>query len=353
MWVKAITVVVAVAALAAPASAQHRGTLSFGAFGNRAMFDSDNNVNSGWGGGIRFGAFVGQRLSIETEIGSAKATRPAGLSDVNIENISLRLTAVALRLGQDRVNFLLGAGYTHADWQSNESDGIQGLVGAKVGLGRSAALRVDYVMDFNQHPKSTRNSALHFGLAFYRNPARIILTETVMQPRGPMPMHADSVSAYETGRLRVIESEYRELRDSLGRPIPVIVVPVSSAAALATMQTKIHFLRDESALSDSAKAVLDEKVVVFRANPEMRIAITGYASAPGTENYNMALGLRRAQAAKDYLVSRGVEPVRIEIGTRGEGNLLVEGDSYYANSQNRRGQFRLLIADPYLAAPRP
>ena len=84
----------------------------------------------------------------------------------------------------------------------------------------------------------------------------------------------------------------------------------------------------------------------------MRIAITGYASAPGTEGYNMALGLRRAQATKDYLVSRGVDPIRIEIGTRGENNLLVEGDNFYANGQNRRGQFRLLIADPYLVAPR-
>ena len=70
------------------------------------MFDDANNVNSGWGGGIRVGAFLNPRLSIESEWGAASASRPAGLADAHIENITLRLTAVALRLGQDRVNVL-------------------------------------------------------------------------------------------------------------------------------------------------------------------------------------------------------------------------------------------------------
>jgi peptidoglycan-associated lipoprotein len=129
-------------------------------------------------------------------------------------------------------------------------------------------------------------------------------------------------------------------------------MPASSAEALATMREMIHFPREGSALSDSAKAILKDKVTVFKANPAMRILITGYTSAPGTAEYNMALGLKRATIAKDYLVSQGVDPVRIEISTRGEGRLLVEGPGELANAENRRGQFRLLVADPYLAAPK-
>jgi peptidoglycan-associated lipoprotein len=143
---------------------------------------------------------------------------------------------------------------------------------------------------------------------------------------------------------------YQSLRDSLGRP--KYVPPASSAEALATMQEVIHFQNDQSDLSDSAKAILDDKVTVFRANPAMRIVISGFTSQPGTSDYNMALGLRRAEAAKAYLVSRGVDPVRVEIATKGEGQLLVEGPGEVADAQNRRGQFRLLIADPYLAAPK-
>ena len=54
---------------------------------------------------------------------------------------------------------------------------------------------------------------------------------------------------------------------------------------------------------------------------------------------------------KAYLVSRGVAANRIEITTRGENNLLVEGPGDVANAANRRGQFRLLIANPYLVRP--
>jgi outer membrane protein OmpA-like peptidoglycan-associated protein len=84
----------------------------------------------------------------------------------------------------------------------------------------------------------------------------------------------------------------------------------------------------------------------------MRIVIVGFASQPGTEAYNLALGTRRAEAAKAYLVSQGVDPIRIEIATRGEGQLVVEGPGELADAENRRGQFRLLIADPYLAVPK-
>ena len=127
----------------------------------------------------------------------------------------------------------------------------------------------------------------------------------------------------------------------------------TSAAALATMQEMVFFPREGFALSDSAKAILREKVVVFKANPAMRIVITGFTSQVGTDAYNMALGLRRAQASRDYLVSQGVESVRIEISTKGEGNLRVEGPGELANAENRRSQFRLLIADPHLAVPKP
>ena len=117
----------------------------------------------------------------------------------------------------------------------------------------------------------------------------------------------------------------------------------SSATALATMNALIYFENDQSSLSDSAKAILEEKVAIFRANPGMRIVILGYASEPGTENYNFALGGRRAAAAQAYLIGRGIDRSRIEIVTRGKGELLVEGPGEVAAAQNRRDEFKLLI----------
>jgi peptidoglycan-associated lipoprotein len=125
----------------------------------------------------------------------------------------------------------------------------------------------------------------------------------------------------------------------------------SSAAALATMNALIYFENDQSNLSDSAKAILEEKVAIFRANPEMRIVILGYASEPGTVDYNFALGGRRAAAAQAYLVGRGINESRIEIVTRGKGELVVEGPGEVAAAQNRRDEFKLLIGSGYLVQP--
>jgi peptidoglycan-associated lipoprotein len=84
----------------------------------------------------------------------------------------------------------------------------------------------------------------------------------------------------------------------------------------------------------------------------MRIAIVGFASEPGLAAYSKPLGLWRAEAAKTYLVSQGIDPVRIEIVTRGAGEVPIQGPEETADATNRGGQFRLLIAEPHVGAPR-
>lgn len=174
----------------------------------------------------------------------------------------------------------------------------------------------------------------------------------------PAPQRSDSVSAYETARLRAVAVSYHALRDSLASASasPSASAPQSlppaSVEALATMHAMIHFRNNNSELSDSAKAVLNNMVTVFGANPAMRIVIVGFASQPDTVGYNMALGLQRAEAAQAYLVSQGADSTQIEIATRGAGELLVEGPEEATDAANGRGQFQLLIADDrYLAAP--
>ena len=344
MFKTAIMVGIAALVGAVPATAQQRGTMEFGAFGSNSSWDNSLNMSSNWGAGARVGVFITPRLSAEFEGGGGSASRGLGLANVNVGVLSGRLTFVPFKVGS--LSALLGLGADHTDTYFFESYGVHGLVGAKIRLSDYVALRFDGINSWMANGNGQQKS-LHVGLSFYRNPGVNRVTNTVMVDG---PQRPDSVSANETRRLRAAALSYQQLRDSLGRP--KYAPPASSAEALATMQEVIHFRNDESSLSDSARAVLDDKVTVFRANPAMRIVISGFASQPGTADYNMALGLRRAEAAKAYLVSRGVEPIRIEIATKGEGQLLVEGPGEVADAQNRRGQFRLLIADPYLAAPK-
>lgn len=126
---------------------------------------------------------------------------------------------------------------------------------------------------------------------------------------------------------------------------PLYEAPEStpSSAQRATMTEKIHFAHDRSDLSSTAKAILRNKVSVFRAHPAMRITVTGHTSRPGSRANNMELGLRRAMAARDYLVAQGIEKGRINIATRGENDLAVHGP--IADAQNRRGEFRILVTE--------
>lgn len=344
MLKRTLTIGLAAAALASPSMAQERGTMELGVYISRTAFDDALNINTATGVGGRVGMYLSPRVSFEVEGGAGKATRPLGLQDINVASTMVRLTVVPMKVG--RVSLLLGAGLEHSDAFTYESYGLHGLAGAKIALNDNAALRIDGVLS-DLEGGLGMNRTLRVGLSFYRNPDHRTTTVVREVPAAAQAQRADSVSAAETRRLRAAEAAYRTLRDSLGRPT---YGGVSSADELRIMQEVITFGREQFELSDSAKLVLDAKVPIFRANPAMRVIIVGFASEPGTDEYNMALGLKRARSARTYLFSKGVTPERIEISTRGEGGLVNAGaqPNTAANAENRRAEFRLLNADPFL-----
>jgi peptidoglycan-associated lipoprotein len=126
----------------------------------------------------------------------------------------------------------------------------------------------------------------------------------------------------------------------------------SSAASVVTMQELVHFAYDKSDLTDESRAALNDKVKVFQAYPAMRILIVGHTDDRGTGAYNLALGTRRAESVRDYLVAQGVATSRIELDTRGETQPLATGSSEGAMAQNRRDAFRILVAADSVAAPK-
>jgi outer membrane protein OmpA-like peptidoglycan-associated protein len=130
------------------------------------------------------------------------------------------------------------------------------------------------------------------------------------------------------------------------------VTVASTAAALATMQALVHFAYDKSDLTAEARTALDDKVKVFNANPAMRIVIVGHTDDRGTAAYNLALGTRRAEAVRDYLVAQGVATSRIELLTRGESHPLAAGGSDTAMAQNRHDSFRILVAADSVMMPK-
>ncbi len=342
MSIRAFMVGVAALVWAVPAVAQERGTMEFGAFGSAASFDNALSLKTAFGGGGRVGMYLAPRWSIEFEDAEMRATRPNGLNDVNVGLLSGRLVAVPFKSGG--VSFLLGAGAgVSTETNFMHTYGVDALAGFKFALNDNAALRIDGVWDWlaNQDWKSYQS--VRVGLSLYRNPFHEIRTVTVTGPTVTVVQHDDSVRAAVMRRRRDREAALLAVRDSLANA-PVTQAAVTSAATLATRQAVVHFAFDKSVLTDSAKALLDEKVEVFRANPEMTVVIVGHTDVIGTDAYNMALGERRAKAAKAYIVSKGIDANRIIIESKGESNPITTAPGIAGQAPNRRAIFRLLIA---------
>ena len=99
---------------------------------------------------------------------------------------------------------------------------------------------------------------------------------------------------------------------------------------------RILFEVDNSGLTALAKATLNSQGDWLLLNLEYQVLIEGHADEQGTRDYNLALGARRAQMVKEYLISRGVDPNKISIVTYGKERPVENCSAEVCWSQNRR-----------------
>lgn len=96
------------------------------------------------------------------------------------------------------------------------------------------------------------------------------------------------------------------------------------------------FEYDASTLSPDAQEALTTTASWLKAHPTVRLSIEGHCDERGTQQYNLALGERRANTAKEYLVTLGVDASRISTVSYGEERPFNEGKTESAHAQNRR-----------------
>lgn len=87
---------------------------------------------------------------------------------------------------------------------------------------------------------------------------------------------------------------------------------------LATLGDRVFFATDSYSLSEEARATLNRQAAWMNGNPNSRLLVAGNCDERGTREYNLALGARRANAVKDFLVSLGVNTNRIETVSYGK-----------------------------------
>ncbi len=111
----------------------------------------------------------------------------------------------------------------------------------------------------------------------------------------------------------------------------------SKAEFVSEVGDRIFFEFDKYNLKAGARGTLEKQAAWLKKWPAVTIAVEGHADERGTREYNLALGERRANSVKDYLVALGVNPSRIKTISYGKERPVALGSNESAWSQNRRG----------------
>lgn len=114
------------------------------------------------------------------------------------------------------------------------------------------------------------------------------------------------------------------------------VMPGTQQDLVVNVGDRVFFGYDQSSLTQEARATLDRQAAWMKQYPAVMVTIEGHADERGTREYNLALGERRAESARTYLMSLGVDSSRINVISYGKERPAVPESTPSAWAQNRR-----------------
>jgi peptidoglycan-associated lipoprotein len=164
------------------------------------------------------------------------------------------------------------------------------------------------------------------------------------------PFNKDSADAAEAAKRAAADAAATAAADKAAAEATAKAA-AAVAAARAAFVTPVYFDYDMAAIRDDQKATLEAKLPLFEANPDMRIRVSGHTDNRGSDEYNLALGQRRAAEVKRYLVARGIAESRIDVVSFGEERPAVAQDNEDAWGKNRRDEFEITAGGNPLKLP--
>ena len=180
---------------------------------------------------------------------------------------------------------------------------------------------------------------------------------------GALPLIADTSSAHATAIVQEGEAmqslsadvaDIRDRRTQLERDLALLenaeapktaevvtpgAVPALADAERATIERRVHFLTASAKLTPAAKASLIEKAAILSIHPDRAVEIIGHSDARGNVDFNQRLSEQRAEAARQFLVQKGVQAERLSASGRGIHEPAVEGSGAQVWRENRRVEF--------------
>jgi outer membrane protein OmpA-like peptidoglycan-associated protein len=125
-------------------------------------------------------------------------------------------------------------------------------------------------------------------------------------------------------------------------PPPPTPAPTPPVVKKRIVLRGVHFDFDKSEIRPDAKPVLDRAVEILAENGDVDVVVEGHTDSIGTEKYNLALSVRRAEAVYRYLVGRGIAPVRLSVKGFGESRPVASNETPSGRAQNRRVALRVM-----------
>tara|TARA_B100000315_G_scaffold236648_1_gene252672 strand:+ start:252 stop:788 length:537 start_codon:yes stop_codon:yes gene_type:complete len=124
-------------------------------------------------------------------------------------------------------------------------------------------------------------------------------------------------------------------------PLGHSIKPGSQEDLVVSVGDRVFFDFDKYNLKADARKTLERQATWLKANPSVIFSIEGHCDERGTREYNLALGERRANSVKDYLVTLGINPARMKTISYGKERPVAIGSTNAAWAQNRRGVTRV------------
>ena len=342
--------------------AQQAGTVELGGFGQVDHMDEAMRTKRiGYGFGGRAGIFLGRHWEVEAEASMTQADpEPSRTSKAQINYYVGRLN-YNIPFGSSPGNAIIlsgGAGGTRLDAHSDFL--LSPEIGIRKMLGNVFAVRFDVSGMIAPNPNSAtfkfppvapaRNDQAAY-LTNYQARLGLSLLLGNTRPYEPPPVfRAEPMPA----PMPEPAPPPRAAPAPAPAPAPRFNQDSADAAnrARALLNAPIYFDFDKSEIRSDARQALDSKIPLLRANSGMRIRIEGNTDSRGSNEYNMALGLRRANAARRYLVSQGIDNGRFDVVSYGEERPVDQGSTEDAYAKNRRDDFVITVGSDNISVPR-
>ncbi len=363
------------------------GTVELGGFVQYTKFDENAGragaiPEDGIGYGGRVGVFLADsRFELEgdgyysPQDNDARGTPVvrSRASEVNASAFALRLLynfPLGNMMGRQSA-FIIGGGGTRTNYKfegavpDRNNDftynyGGSGLVGLRIGVANRIGIRIDGIADYmpNHEPDGNLNLHGRAGLSFLVGGAR---REAMCTYSGLENIPASSPNCVAPlpppppppPPAPMAMCEYNM---NIPASDPNCVAPMAPPMQMvdtAAITGPIYFDFDKSNIRPDAAETLDRKVPWLQANPGMRIRIEGNADERGSDEYNLALGQRRAASAKRYLVNKGLAADRFDLVSYGEERPVCTEHNEACWQLNRRDDFRIVtIGSDMIMVPR-